>query len=525
MLLKDFLENRNPQVAFTLLNTYPNAVFVDELRIELAGELVNRNRLKSARAVLRPVKLSSVRDRYAPKVVNLWKALKLDPKPLVLRFPEYAVESIDGLKFSPRERERILKRLLFRKKYKALIKLNLSTCFYRGVAFFKLKRYNDALSSLRACKDDRAPKYLLYTYMRIGDKKSIYDLLAKEKNPSLHFIYGWSLLGKGRYKEAKAQFLKAGDSFRPVFYAGVVDYIYGNFKSAYNFFSRAQELASEPFQKARAYFWKAKTLTSLGRSDEARTYLEKASRFEGFYGAVARKLLERPVYTDDAEGQKYTGETPFLSRLKAIHRLGFLYYMRKEALRKKNHMNEADIIGLLDIDPFLAIRLAVTKFGIGSDIYRRIAFPTPFEKYVYEASKRFDIEPALIYAVMRQESLFDTEAVSISGAKGLMQLMDFTARWISKKVGYAYSDIFDPRSNIFLGTAYLSFLMDFWNKDIVRVVASYNAGQGAVSRWRKYEDDFLFIETIPYNETRKYVRRVLWFYYVYREILSRGKRK
>ncbi len=99
--------------------------------------------------------------------------------------------------------------------------------------------------------------------------------------------------------------------------------------------------------------------------------------------------------------------------------------------------------------------------------------------------------------------------------------MDFTARWISERIGYKYSDVFEPRTNILLGTAYLSFLMDFWDGGLVRVVASYNAGQGAVSRWHEYDDEYLFIETIPYNETRKYVRKVLWFYYVYREILSR----
>ena len=497
-------------------------MFIDELRVELAQELVNRKMLRSARAVLRHVNLSSVRDIYASRVARLWKSLKLNPKPLVLRFPEHAIESIDKLSFSPRERESILRRLLLKRKYKALVELNISTCLYRGIALLKLKKYNGALINLKNCNSAKARKYLLYTYLRVGDTKGIYDLLRREKSPSLHFAYGWSLLNKGMYKKAKAQFLRAGDSFKGAFYAGIVDYLYANYRSAYSFFSRAQMLASDPYQKARAYFWTAKALGKLGRSEEARTYLEKASKFDSFYGVLARKLLGKPVYRWATLKVKLFRDTPFVSRLKAIHSLGFLHYMRREALRNKDRISQGDILGLLDTDPFLAIRLSVMKSGFNSEVYRSVAFPTPFEEHVHEASERFGIEPALIYGVMRQESLFNQYAVSISGAKGLMQLMDFTARWISKKIGYSYSDVFEPRTNILLGTAYLRFLMDFWDGDMVRVVASYNAGQGAVGRWKRHDDDYLFIETIPYNETRKYVRRVLWFYYVYREVLSRG---
>lgn len=121
---------------------------------------------------------------------------------------------------------------------------------------------------------------------------------------------------------------------------------------------------------------------------------------------------------------------------------------------------------------------------------------------------------------MRQESLFDPLALSRSDAKGLMQLIDTTAKWQAERLRIKINNIFDPKENLTLGVAYLSHLINFWNGDLVRAIASYNAGPGAVRRWLDFKDPILFIETIPYRETRKYTKRVLMFFYIYRELLS-----
>ncbi len=116
---------------------------------------------------------------------------------------------------------------------------------------------------------------------------------------------------------------------------------------------------------------------------------------------------------------------------------------------------------------------------------------------------------------MRQESLFDVQATSVANARGLMQLIDSTARWVAQREGITLTDIYDPDTNIRLGTAYLRYLMDLWNGDMVRVIASYNAGENRVKSFIQHSDPYVFIETIPLSETRNYVKRVLYNYYIY----------
>jgi soluble lytic murein transglycosylase len=115
---------------------------------------------------------------------------------------------------------------------------------------------------------------------------------------------------------------------------------------------------------------------------------------------------------------------------------------------------------------------------------------------------------------MRQESLFDPLAISPSGAKGLMQLMDFTARKVSQRYRIP-NNVLSPRENILLGTAYLKEMIELWNGDWIRAIASYNAGPERVKGFIQHKDPYVFIETIPISETRNYVKRVLENYYIY----------
>jgi soluble lytic murein transglycosylase len=136
---------------------------------------------------------------------------------------------------------------------------------------------------------------------------------------------------------------------------------------------------------------------------------------------------------------------------------------------------------------------------------------------VEEAHKTFGVDKNLIWAIMRQESLFDPWAISPSGAKGLMQLMDFTAREVSQRYRILNS-VFSPRENILLGTAYLREMIEHWKGDWVRAIASYNAGPNRVRGFIQHADPYVFIETIPISETRNYVKRVLENYYTYRAL-------
>ena len=124
-----------------------------------------------------------------------------------------------------------------------------------------------------------------------------------------------------------------------------------------------------------------------------------------------------------------------------------------------------------------------------------------YDEYLQEAARLYQLPVEFLRAVMHVESDFDPNVVSVDGAMGLMQLMPFTAQ----KMGVV--DPFDPRQNILGGARFLRILANQWNGDLVLTVASYNAGPGAVMRYRGVP---------PFGETRRYVNRVLTHYASYR---------
>jgi len=149
------------------------------------------------------------------------------------------------------------------------------------------------------------------------------------------------------------------------------------------------------------------------------------------------------------------------------------------------------------------------------------AWPAPFEEDMVEATAAGTlIEPGLVYALMREESGYRPRVVSTVGARGLLQIMPETGQRLARDVGlpaYSADDLFLPRVNIRLGSTYLQQLLERFGGQKSAAIASYNAGPTAVSRWLDptVEDDE-WIEAIPYDETRAYVKRVLRSLDVYR---------
>lgn len=124
----------------------------------------------------------------------------------------------------------------------------------------------------------------------------------------------------------------------------------------------------------------------------------------------------------------------------------------------------------------------------------------------------------LIYALIREESLYDSKALSWVGAKGLMQIMDKTGDSLDRELKIK-SLLFNPEDNINLGTYYLMKLSKRFNNNLSNVLAAYNGGPNNVDLWRdKFAglDDDEFVENIPFKETNGYVKRVLRSYYYYK---------
>jgi soluble lytic murein transglycosylase len=138
----------------------------------------------------------------------------------------------------------------------------------------------------------------------------------------------------------------------------------------------------------------------------------------------------------------------------------------------------------------------------------------PYPDAVREATARGDVDPGLVYSLMREESSFRPDVVSIAGARGLLQLMPDTAERVARALplpGFTSDALFDPRTNVRLGADYLASLLRQFSGRTSAAVGSYNAGPHVVVRWLPEgggEDDE-WVEEIPYEETRAYVKRVL----------------
>jgi soluble lytic murein transglycosylase len=140
-------------------------------------------------------------------------------------------------------------------------------------------------------------------------------------------------------------------------------------------------------------------------------------------------------------------------------------------------------------------------------------FPTPFRDEVLAAARGIGLDPAYVYGLIRQESRFVMDARSGVGASGLMQLMPATARWTARKIGLDYRAemITDRDVNLKLGTSYLKLVLDDFEGSAALAAAAYNAGPSRPRRWREGApvEPAAWAESIPFNETRDYVKKVL----------------
>ncbi|MBD2343035.1 lytic transglycosylase domain-containing protein [Anabaena subtropica] len=152
--------------------------------------------------------------------------------------------------------------------------------------------------------------------------------------------------------------------------------------------------------------------------------------------------------------------------------------------------------------------------------YWQARYPFPYLREIEKWSSERQLNPLLVTALMRQESRFESKIKSVAGATGLMQVMPDTAKWIASKIPLDIKtiDLVNPNDNVMLGTWYLDHTHEQYGNNSMLAIASYNAGPGNVARWLRTlpkEDPDDFVEAIPFNETRDYVRQVFGNYWNY----------
>jgi soluble lytic murein transglycosylase len=292
-------------------------------------------------------------------------------------------------------------------------------------------------------------------------------------------------------------------------------------------------MPDEQRKLARWRYWAGRAAAQLDRPELARELYESLLADDNFYSLMAAARLGRPVLPNvetiatDPTQLAEVGQLPEFVRAREL----LLSNLRGFA----NGEWSAGVERLATEMRKQAIHLAASwgwyDQAIATATQQRVfndyplLYPRPFDREVERAAQLSNLPPELIYGVMRQESLYRADAVSSAGARGLLQMLPETARRTAatwKRPAPSLSDLFVPSTNISLGAAHLRTLIDQFNGQIVVALASYNAGPGAARRWLpsgSIEPD-IWIENIPYNETRGYVQRILWHTVVFNWLKS-----
>lgn len=278
-------------------------------------------------------------------------------------------------------------------------------------------------------------------------------------------------------------------------------------------------------------FWAARANLLAGNPQKYAPYLKRAALHgRTFYGLVAQKALGMQIQAD--------WEVPALDRRKSdvlrndraarralgLMQLGATTAAERELFAATIDADPSYIEAVMALSlkadlPALAVRIGNANWDQRHNIkgYDGAMYPVPS----WQPTGGFIVDRALVYGFMRQESAFNPKARSYVGAMGLMQLMPATARVVSTRYApeTAGANPWDPSTNVALGQAYISSLLNEVDGNLVRTAAGYNGGPGNVMRWdnslNASQDPLLYIASIPLHETRDFVQRVLTNYWMY----------
>ena len=284
-------------------------------------------------------------------------------------------------------------------------------------------------------------------------------------------------------------------------------------------------------QKEKWLYWKGKALYRTGSSNSLKDTLGFLSNNRSYYGFLASHILGIPIniknkpYEVDATDLKSISSSYEVERMYELLLLGKKRDARKELhyIYKNSNFDDLNKLNILfkNWGWNIGAILGYGKTKYFDDVDAR--FPIMYEKYFNENSAS-NIQKSLLLGIARKESIFIQYAKSSAGALGIMQIIPRTAYWVlkktkNKKVSKKY--LYNKSINIFIGSYYFNYLY-VKKKSYVEAIASYNAGPSAVKKWLKLNNssEDAWIESIPYNETRKYVKLVLEYSLVYDWILN-----
>lgn len=437
-----------------------------------------------------------------------------------------------------------------------------------AIALARLKRYDVAKQTFHELaangpspEANEAAVWLARSYLRLGDGERLIGLrqaypkltLTAEQQALVLIMLGTWFDDENKFDEAIAQYRQIaalGDRTEQraeaLWRIGWTQYRTGRYLEAVQTLEELVAIREDPANNPQAMYWTARALERLQDSRAATVYQELCRRYAWtYYCQLTRTRLDIPLPDAAVAAGTEPGSNGGSGIAQDVH------YRRAVELRVVGLEYEAgyEVAWLLDHyarnRPALVelitrlseaggyhqgLRLARLHFRDGLErglepvqpslwevAYPRVYLPT------IRAFSTSRLDPYLAAAIIREESQYDARAVSRVGAIGLMQLMPSTAQAVAQRNGSAVSrdDLFDHETNIRFGVRYLDQLLGQFNGNIIHAVAAYNAGPPVVTRWiSKFgdKDPDEFVEMIPYQETRQYVRRVLRSYREYRRL-------
>lgn len=373
----------------------------------------------------------------------------------------------------------------------------------------------------------------------------------------------------GRMEEEKGNFEKALEYFeasyeQPPSQAGLRDkiawlkawnyYKLEKWAEAQKSFVQMRELAKEPSDVAKARFWSARSFKKMNQNAEATSELETLIKEDplGYYGMLAYRELQK----DFPAIKVNTDETMNLSLLSVNEldpalrqNIEWLIAVNEKPFAEKALNEASDVLKNNKVSSestWLAMSSGYARAGLYLPLFSTIGalppevkdqllqdhpdllFPQPWGDVTAAASKKSGIPREFIYSIIRQESAFNPEARSAADAFGLMQLLPGVAKQLATANKLEYSeanDLYKPEINIPLGAFELKSLMKKYNNQYILAVSGYNANDSAIRGWMKtrYRPDSVeFIEEVPYEETRAYIKLTMRNYVFYQRMLNPG---
>ena len=281
-------------------------------------------------------------------------------------------------------------------------------------------------------------------------------------------------------------------------------------------------------------YWKARALKKQGQIIEANAILSPLSKERHYYGWLAAEELESVMsspeeqYTTSDVEVTAIASLPAIKRAFELQRLDMRWEAKSEWLWATRSFDDKQLLAAAE---YAARQKWYDIAIITADNTKQVhdfnlRYPTPYRDLIKNSAAEMNVDEAWVYGLTRQESRFMHYAKSGVGASGLMQLMPATAKWAAKRMGlssYSNENIHDLNTNIEIGTYYMRHTLDLMNGQAVLATAAYNAGPSRAKRWMaaKPLEAAIYIETIPFSETRSYVQKVMANAHIYASRLGK----